>query len=84
MSNGRRRVFGSAHLQRACRLTMTDSFRIRLDMPHAQAEGYKACKDGVDTMTCPYKRSDPKHSEWKDGFARAERDNEKEKEKHFR
>jgi ribosome modulation factor len=58
---------------------MAEGFRIRLDMKRTEAEGYKACKDGQGRGTCPYKRGEPSHSEWQDGFTRAERDNEKEK-----
>ena len=65
-------------------MTEQKPFRLRLDMPRAMAEGYKACRDGLDMMACPYKRTDPLASEWHQGFTRAEGDVEKEKDRHYR
>jgi ribosome modulation factor len=44
---------------------------IRLDMPRPRAEGFKAFMDGEEKMSCPYKRPDPKNSQWHAGYEEA-------------
>jgi ribosome modulation factor len=58
-------------------MTKPGGFPLRADMSRPRAEGYKAFRDGLGEDACPYKRPDPKCSEWRDGYAKAKSDKEK-------
>jgi ribosome modulation factor len=47
-------------------------------MSRPRAEGYEAFKDGASVDMCPYAAIDP---EWRDGYEKAQRDQEKHDEK---
>jgi ribosome modulation factor len=57
---------------------MTSGFPLRRDMSRPRAEGYEAFKDGASVDMCPYAAIDP---EWRDGYEKAQRDQEKHDEK---
>jgi ribosome modulation factor len=60
---------------------MTSGFPLGQDMSRPRAEGYKAFKDGASINTCPHAAIDPKRTEWRDGYEKAQRDQEKRDEK---